>query len=206
MMEPEKIYELLKEKIIWLDLRPESVLNLSQLATFFNVSRTPIKEALILLQGEGWVLRQGTHFMITPLSLERIKGAAEIRLVMEVEANIWAMHRITPEALSVLSELEKEILQLDDTATNRQMVEIDLRFHRSLFEATKNSQVAELLERLLSHYLRFWLSIPREIERQSFFAETLDIIRAIKTKDEARLRAASSTHINKSVDEIMSKF
>jgi DNA-binding GntR family transcriptional regulator len=205
-MEPEKIYELLKEKIIWLDLMPESVLNLSELAKSFVVSRTPIKEALILLQGEGWVLRQGQHFMVTPLSLDRIRGTAEIRSVMEVQGNIWAMYRITPEELAALGELEKEILQLDDEASNRQMVELDLRFHRRLFQGTKNSQLAQLLERLLSHYLRFWLSIPREIEAQSFFAETLEIIRAIEKKDEARLRAASTAPINKSVDEIMSRF
>jgi DNA-binding GntR family transcriptional regulator len=205
-MEPEKIYELLKERIIWLDLMPESVLNLSELARSFGVSRTPIKEVLILLQGEGWVLRKGSHFMVTPLSLDRIRGTAEIRTVMEVQANIWAMYRMTPEGLAALGELEKEILQLDDAVSNRQMVELDIRFHRTLFQGTKNSQLAQLLERLLSHYLRFWLSIPREIGRQSFFAETLEIIRAIEAKDEARLRAASAAHIKKSVDEIMSTF
>ena len=205
-MEPEKIYELLKEKIIWLDLMPESVLNLSELAKSFGVSRTPIKEVLILLQGEGWVLRQGSHFMVTPLSLDRIRGTAEIRSVMEIQANIWAMHRITPKELAALGELEKEILQLDDAASNRQMIELDVKFHRTLFQGTKNSQLVQILERLLSHYLRFWLSIPHEIEPQSFFAETLEIIRAIEAKDEARLRAASAAHIKKSVDEIMSTF
>jgi DNA-binding GntR family transcriptional regulator len=197
---------LLKEEIIWLDLMPESVLNLTELARSFNVSRTPIKEALIFLQAEGWVLRQGPHFMVTPLSLDRIRGTAEIRSVMEVQANIWAMHRITPEELAALGELGKEIMQLDESASNRQMIELDVKFHQRLFQGTKNSQLAQLLDRLLSHYLRFWLSIPREIGRQSFFAETLEIIRAIEAKDEARLRAASAAHIKKSVDEIMSTF
>jgi DNA-binding GntR family transcriptional regulator len=205
-MEPEKIYELLKEKIIWLDLMPESDLNLSELARSFGVSRTPIKEALIYLQAEGWILRNGPHFLVTPLSLDRIKGAAEIRSVMEVQANIWAMDRITPEELAALDTLEKEILQLDDAASNRQMIELDVEFHRRLFQGTKNSQLAQLLERLLSHYLRFWLAIQREIEPQSFFAETLEIIRAIEAKDEARLRAASAAHIKRSVDQIMGTF
>ncbi len=205
-MESEKIHELLKEKIIWLDLMPESLLNLSEMAKSFGVSRTPIKEVLIILQGEGWLLRQGSHFMVTPLSLERIRETTEIRSIMEVQGNIWAMYRITPEELAALGELEKEILQLDDMASNRQMIELDVKFHRRLFQGTKNSQLAQLLEQLLSHYLRFWLSIPREINPKSFFAETLEIIRAIKAKDEARLRAAGAAHIKKSVDEIMSTF
>lgn len=205
-MEPEKIYELLKEKIIWLDLMPESVLNLSELAESFRVSRTPIKEALILLQADGWVLHQGSHFMVTPLSLDRIRETAEIRSVMEVQGNIWAMYRITPEELAALGEMEKEILQLDDATSNRQMIELDVKFHRTLFQGTKNNQLAQILKWLLSHYLRFWMSIPREIEPQSFFADTLEIIQAIKEKDEVGLRAASAAHIKKSVNEIMRTF
>ena len=205
-MEPEKIYELLKEKIIWLDLMPESVLNLSELAESFRVSRTPIKEALILLQADGWVLHQGSHFTVTPLSLDRIRETAEIRSVMEVQGNIWAMYRITPEELAALGEMEKEILQIKDTASNKKMIELDVKFHRTLFQGTKNNQLAQILKWLLSHYLRFWMSIPREIEPQSFFADTLEIIQAIKEKDEVGLRAASAAHIKKSVNEIMRTF
>ena len=205
-MEPSKIYELVREKIIWLDLMPESILNLSELAESFEVSRTPIKEALIFLQADGWVLHQGSHFMVTPLSLDRIKEITEIRSLIEVQANIWAMNRITPEELTALGELEKEILQIDDTSSNNQMIELDVKFHQSLFRAAKNSQLAQLLERMLGHYLRFWLAIPREIEPQSFFAETLEIIQAIKAKDEVKLRMSSVEHIKRSVDEIMGSF
>jgi len=205
-MEPSKIYELVREKIIWLDLRPESILNLSELAESFEVSRTPMKEAMILLQADGWVLHQGSHFMVTPLSLDRIKEITEIRSLIEVQANIWAMNRITAKESAALGELEKELLQIKDTASNKKMIELDVKFHRSLFRAAKNSQLVQLLERMLGHYLRFWLSIPCEIEPQSFFAETLEIIQAIKAKDEVKLRTSSAAHIKRSVDEIMGSF
>jgi DNA-binding GntR family transcriptional regulator len=205
-MEPGEIYKLLREKIIWLDLMPESYLNLSELAESFGVSRTPIKEVLILLQADGWVLRHGSHFMVTPLSLGRIKEITEIRNIIEVQANIWAMERMNADELAFLDELKKEILEIGDAPSNRQLVEMDVKFHRTLFQATKNSQLAQMLERLLIHYLRFWLSIPREIEPRSFFAETLEIIQAVKAKDEVRLRAISAAHIKNSVDGIMGAF
>ena len=205
-MESGEIYKLLREKIIWLDLMPESYLNLSELAESFGVSRTPIKEVLILLQAEGWVLRHGSHFMVTPLSLGRIKEITEIRNIIEGQANILAMDRITSEELAVLGELRKEILKIKDATSNWQLIELDVKFHRTLFQATKNSQLAQLLEQLLIHYLRFWLSIPREIEPQSFFTETLEIIQAVEAKDDVRLRAASAKHIKNSMDEIMGDF
>jgi DNA-binding GntR family transcriptional regulator len=125
---------------------------------------------------------------------------------MEVQANIWAMDRVTSKEMAVLDELKKEIFEIGDVPSNRQLVEMDVKFHRSLFKSTKNSQLAQMLERLLIHYLRFWLSIPREIEAQSFFSETLEIIEAVKAKDDVRLRAASINHIKNSVDEIMGTF
>jgi DNA-binding GntR family transcriptional regulator len=205
-LESRKIYEALKKRIIWLDFKPESVLNLSELAQTFRVSRTPIKEVLIMLQAEGWVLRQGSHFMVTPLSLNRIKEMTEIRCVMEVQANVWAMNRITPEELAYLNAVGKEVRQLCDEATNKQMVELDVKFHNTLFVASKNTQLVQLLERLLSQYLRFWLAIPGRITRKSFFVETLEIIEAIEAKDEDRLRTASVAHIRRSMNEIMGMF
>jgi DNA-binding GntR family transcriptional regulator len=56
-MEPGKIFEVIYRRIINLDFVPERVLNLSELAEIFKVSRTPIKEALISLQAEGLVIR-----------------------------------------------------------------------------------------------------------------------------------------------------
>ena len=205
-MEPKKIYELLREKIIWLNLMPESYLNLSELAGSFKVSRTPVKEALIFLQADGWVLRHGQHFMVTPLSLGRIKEITEIRAILEIQANLWAMERISSEELAELNKLREEIEGLGDAPSNRQLVELDFRFHRGLYHATKNSQLAQSLDRLLSHYLRFWLSIPREIEPKSFFKETVEIIQAVEAKDNVRVREASTEHIKKSIDEIMGTF
>jgi len=205
-MESQKIYSSLKEKIIWLDIQPESVLNLSELAKTYGVSRTPIKEALVFLQADGWVLRRGSHVMVTPLSLDRIKEITEIRSALEIQANVWAMERINREELGVLDDLKKKITQIDERATNKQMVELDTKFHQTLFRATRNSQLAILLDRLLSHYLRFWLSIPQEIEPNSFFSQTLEIIHAIESRDETKLRAATAEHIKESMDAIMGTF
>jgi DNA-binding GntR family transcriptional regulator len=123
---------------------------------------------------------------------------------MEVQANIWALQRITPEELAALDNLKSEILNLDDTAGNKHMIELDFKVHRILFNATQNDRLAKLLERLLSHYLRFWLSIPRQIVPKLFFTEVLEMIQAIEKKDEERLRKISIAHIENSVNEIMS--
>jgi len=202
-MDPLEIYANLKEQIIWLDLKPGNALNLVELSKSFGVSRNPITIALTRLDAEEWVVRQGTHFVVNPLTLNRIREITEIRSVLEVQANIWAMHRITPDELDTLRHLKSEINNLDDKSSNKEIVKLDVKFHSILFKASRNSHLATLLERMLCHYLRFWLSFTGNIDRTSFFSQAFNIIKAIEDKDEMRLRAASIEHIKVSLDQIM---
>jgi len=202
-MDPLEIYENLKEKIIWLDLKPGSALNLVELSKSFGVSRNPVTIALTRLDAEEWIVRQGSHYVVNPLTLNRIREITEIRSVLEVQANIWAMHRITPQEIDALESLKNEINNLDDKSSNKEIVKLDVKFHSIIFKASKNVQLSILLERMLCHYLRFWLSFTGNINRSSFFSQAFEIIKAIKDKDEMRLRAASVEHIKVSLDEIM---
>jgi len=202
-LEPNEIFSALRKKIIHLALPPESVLNLSDLAKEFKVSRTPIKEVLISLQAEEWIMRHGSHFVVTPLSLERIREVTEIRMIMEVQANIWAMERITPFELENLNLLKQQISGFTSHSSNQSIVDLDFTIHHTIFKAAKNIQLAKLLERLLSHYLRFWLSIPRQIDHRVFFKEALELIEAITIKDAALIRDCTASHIKNSVAQIM---
>ncbi|MCG8618074.1 MAG: GntR family transcriptional regulator [Desulfobacterales bacterium] len=202
-MDPDRIYAALRKKIIHLELAPESVLNLSDLAKEFQVSRTPIKEVLISLQAEEWIMRQGSHFIVTPLSLERIREITEIRMVMEVQANLWAMERITPAESRRLNELREQIHTFDANAGNQEIVDFDFDLHHFIFSITKNANLARILERILSHYLRFWLAIPRQIDHKDFFVETLELMDAIDQRDADLIRECTTSHIRNSVAQIM---
>lgn len=202
-MDPLTIYEDLKDKIIWLDLKPESTLNLVALSQEYRVSRNPVTIALTRLDAEEWVVRNGSHFVVSPLTVDRIREITEIRSVMEVQANLWAMQRMDDQGLAMLKTLRDEILTLRDGVSNKEIVELDVKFHQLLYKATKNKQLTTMLNRMLSHYLRFWLSSPNPIKRETFFKDEIEIIKALETKDEARLKAATSAHIKASLDEIM---
>jgi DNA-binding GntR family transcriptional regulator len=203
-MDPIEIYEDLKEKIIWLDVCPDSTLNQAELAETYGVSRNPITIALTRLDAEEWVLRHGSHFVVSPLTLVRMREITEIRSALEMQANLWAMHRITKPGLDELRALGNEIKKLSPRASKREMVRLDFNFHRIIYRETQNNQLAQMLEKLLSHYLRFWLSGPQEIKKETLFNDTLEMIKAFENKDELSLRAATAAHIKASLEKIMS--
>ena len=202
-MDPNEIYSELRKRIIHLTLAPESVLNLSDLAKEFNVSRTPIKEVLISLQAEDWIMRQNSHFIVTPLSMDRIRETTEIRMVLEIQANIWAMERITPLELDSLNQIKRQISTFNEKSSNQDFIDYDFTIHRTIYKIAKNAQLANLLERILGHYLRFWLSIPRQIDPKIFFSDSLQLIEAINRKDKALIRECTTRQIGNSVAQIM---
>ena len=106
-------------------------------------------------------------------------------------------------SLAALRRLRKEIQALDKKAAKKEIVQLDFKFHQTIYQQTRNHQLAGLLERLLSHYLRFWLSSPGKIDPDIFFKDALDIMDAIEAKDEALLKATSASHIKVSLDTIM---
>jgi GntR family transcriptional regulator, rspAB operon transcriptional repressor len=203
-MDPATIYEDLKEKIIWLDISPDSTLNQVELAEAYGVSRNPVTVALTRLAAEDWVVRHGSHFVVSPLTLVRMREITEIRSVLETQANLWAMHRMTPAGLEELKALGNKIEKLSQGASRKEMVRLDFDFHRIIYRETQNHYLAQMLERLLSQYLRFWLSGPQEIKKAALFDDTLAMIKAMESKDEISLRASTAAHIKLSLDKIMS--
>jgi DNA-binding GntR family transcriptional regulator len=202
-MEPHSIYEDLKAKIIWLELLPSATLNLVELANSYGVSRNPVMLALTRLDAEELVVRQGVHFVVSPLTVARMREITEIRSVLEPQAHLWAMQRIGAEGLAGLRAFRREIETVDREASKRRVVELDFRFHRLIYRETRNQQLALMLERLLGHYLRFWLSSPQEIVAADFFRETLGVIAAVENGDAAGLMAAAEQHIRVSLDTII---
>ena len=201
--DPIKIYDDLKQKIIWLDLTPDSTINQAELSESYGVSRNPLTIALTRLDAEGWVVRHGMHFVVSSLTLDRMRELTEIRSVLETQAVFWAMHRMTQSGLQDLRSLGNAIRKLSPRATKKEMVQLDFNFHKIIYREAHNQQLAQLLERLLSDYLRFWLAGPKEIKKETLFNDTLAMIKAIENRDEISLRASIAAHVKASLDKIM---
>jgi len=205
-MDAREIFEDLKQRVITLNIEPEANLNISDLAEQYGVSRTPVKEAIIYLEAEDWIYRNGNHFTVSPLTLDRMRDNTEIRLILEVEANVLAMKRMTPAVMADLDSILHKISLLDGSPDNEEMVNLDMEFHKTIYHATGNGQMAALLERMLFGYLRFWLSRSHNHMSDDFFLQAQEMVEAIRNGDEAKLRELTVSHIKLSLTTIVGMF
>ena len=70
------VYDLLRDEILDLTLPPGSPIDEVQLAERFSMSRTPIREALVRLAGEGLIDRKSTRLNSSHLDLSRMPSSA----------------------------------------------------------------------------------------------------------------------------------
>lgn len=132
----DQVYVYLRRQILNLSLKPGALLSKIELAKFFNVSVTPIRDAILRLAEEGLVdvfPQHGTS--VSAIDIDSAKYAHFLRLSLEVEIARRLAVADAPELLTELGHVV-ESLRLNLSQENFDaFIESDFEFHRRLFVA-----------------------------------------------------------------------
>jgi DNA-binding GntR family transcriptional regulator len=148
----EKIYELLREQIIFGNYAPGSRVDIKKLCDQYNVSPQPIKEAIFRLAGERFITivpRKGTY--VRQASLKDLVNMVESRLMYESGAIDLAVDRTTEKDIRQLEDLCKNFLQ-GKNVTYKEIQEKNLAFHRAVVSLAKNEWLDNAYGLLMDHY------------------------------------------------------
>ena len=142
------VYQLLREAIVSGRYKPGARLNESQLARDFNISRIPIREALLQLREHGLVMNHERRGMfVTELTEEDVQRINSLRIVLEAEALRLCQPRMTKQLAAKLTSLVDR-MEKPRAATEIDSANLDLEFHRTLWEASGNPYLAKTLDSL----------------------------------------------------------
>ena len=133
---PEKIFKVLRDRIIYMEYAPERLLLEKDICEEFKVSRTPVREAIQKLKEMKLVTvipRYGTY--VSSVDINEIRCAFEVKIKLEGLAGEVAAKRITPDKLAELKSLIEKADGLLNESGHRQFIEIDLQFHEIMYEA-----------------------------------------------------------------------
>ena len=213
-----RLYERLVDKILGLissgawkpgfRLPPER-----ELSEAFGVSRTVVREAVKALEargvlesiaGSGVSVRLADFNMVSQ-SLQTYMQLSnrvdfeirlnEVRRVLEVEMVALAASRITPEQLTELHQICKQMREGQNTA--KQMAELDFRLHVTLAEATQNDLfkvlLAPLIHQLRDQIILTWEDFLRPVEE--VFDQHEAIVSAVQSGDADAARQAMTKHL-----------
>jgi DNA-binding GntR family transcriptional regulator len=183
----DRVYSSIRKAILTLDLSPRELLVESVLAKRYRVSKTPIREALAILQRDGLVEalpRKG--YLVTPITVHDLHELFELRIALEGSAAELAAMRVTPAEIEHLATLKPP-----DVTSHREMhkfLDYNREFHVAVARASRNARLVQLIEQVNEEMSRL-IAASYEI------GEHAGIIDALRNGDPVRARAQMVEHI-----------
>lgn len=192
-------YEQILELLLSGSIEPGWMATERRLAETLNMSRTPVRDALLMLEGEGLLVRQGSRgLQVRQIRTEDYMEALQVRQLLEPEAARIAAGRVST---SVLDSLSQELEMLLDVAgggkskPDRAVVrELDDLLHDSISKATGNQQLVQIVKMLRRQTQIFDLrSMPERLDATC--QEHLALVMALRKGDGDEAAALMKLHI-----------
>ncbi len=199
----EQVYRRVREAILAGEIAPGAVMSQVALADELGVSRTPLREALRMLQSEGLVDAQANRRVtVTPLSAMDLEELVVMRVTLEAEAIRLSVPRLTPEDIAAL---EGRLAEMVHFATAEDYGRWNLphaAFHRGL-TARAGTRVNALLAQLFDHGERYRRLHIAKASSAWFTAGHREILDACKAGDRNLAGRLLAQHLSRSAFDVM---
>ncbi|MCD2492554.1 GntR family transcriptional regulator [Lacrimispora sp. NSJ-141] len=202
------VYNNLKERIINGDLRPGTRLREEDLSAEMNISRAPIREALNMLERDGFttiVPRKGA--IVAEVMKEDILYIWEMRALLEPYAAKVSTADIPEEKIAETKRFLFRVM--DHPGDLAQYVNSDLEVHEMMVDYLSNRFLKSILQNMKAHSLRLrWAAEYDNEETQESIVEDatrehLDIIYAFEKRDEDLVYRAVQKHVENSAERLL---
>lgn len=193
----QRAYEILRDRLIMLDIAPGDPINEAGLAVDLGVGRTPVREALKRLVTDHLVVsypRRGTF--ATRVDITDLADICELRAVLEPLAARKAAANLRAEVHAEMSRTAREIEAFDLEGSRRALMEFDIGVHRMIYEAAENAHLEEALVRLDNLATRIWcLLLDRLPSVTGHLDEHVDLLDAIAAGERGLAAQLAADHV-----------
>ncbi len=197
------VYEGLKNDILSLQLIPGQAISENEICKKFEVSRTPVRDALWRLQEQGFVTTlpyRGSY--VTKLNMSEIKQMIYMRIAVEEKIISDFMEKATPMILEEVRYLirKQEAIILEKDFTPDQFYYLDLEMHSIWFEVTGMKKIWEIIQAAQVHYTRYkMLDFETETDYDRIIKEHTKLFEMIQKKDKEGLTTSLRDHLSYSI-------
>ena len=193
--------ERIRELIISGEIGAGETLRQEELSVRLGVSRTPLREAMIILQSEGLVINhphKGT--VVYKPTVAELQEIYATRLLLEPAAARLATRNMTP---AVLAEVDSIVHEMTATTTPWQLIRLNHEFRYAFYSASGNRTLADTIRGLTLRaepYVGILVSgLNRPFTDQAFAA----LLEAIRRGDGDRAAAVTQAHLEATVANVL---
>ena len=195
------VFHTLREAILKGELKPGERLMELQLAAKLGVSRTPIREAIRMLEQEGLAVtipRKGAE--VAKMTEKDMQDVLQIREALDELAASVACERIKPEQLAELRQTMHAVEEAVETGEVKRIAEADVRFHDIIYQSTGNPRLENILNNLREQMYRYRVEyLKNEKNYPTLLEEHNAIVEGLSERDKGKVTAAMQKHVKNQV-------
>ena len=207
----DSLYSEIQGRIITWQITPNEILVEARLAEEYNVSKTPVREALALLSQEGLVeVLPRVGYRVTSIGIGDVHEIFDLRLLLEPEAVALAAKRATKEEVLALLETNRkwlEKLAREESLSSKTYLRFHDSFHMGIANLSENRRLARFISALLRDSARVRMSDPlmsiRGIDEDRELPE--QVTQALFERNEEEARKLLHQHIADSKERILAQ-
>ncbi len=181
----ERVYKTLQQWIVNGTLLPGERLNDVELAKYFSVSRTPVREALQMLAEQKLVkMVPSSGTFVAPIDLQDIARVYELLIGLQFYAVELGIERITSEQLDALQQANESFYQYAQQNNIEKTIYADWEFHHCIAELSKNHYLVTYTEQLMMQTQRNELHFFKScVQPEQSYQVHKQILHALKDHD-----------------------
>jgi GntR family transcriptional regulator, rspAB operon transcriptional repressor len=193
------LHQTIKGEILGGTLPSGHAITESELALRFRVSRTPVREALSLLEKEG-LLQRLPHrgYIVSTFTMDDVLDLLQLRVILEQEAIRLVAARKGPEVADALERVNNAGINGD-----MKPVEANHRFHQIIAEETGNKMMAEVLTMLHDRFMRLAYGYTASLNPDQILWGHPETIEALRRSDPEAAAASIVQQLRQFQDRIL---
>jgi DNA-binding GntR family transcriptional regulator len=201
----EWVYVRIKAAILNLDFAPGSQLQVQELSREMEVSRTPVREALLRLQKDGLVdVLPRVGFFVTKLAPRDLEELYELREILESRAVYDAVLSMRDEEMHTFFEINISTQAAVEKEDSAGFLEAEIAFHNFLTESSRNKRLVAMVESMrdLTYRWRI-LSLNSKEDIRASLKEHKKIADAVQKRDAVLASRLMGEHIQNAKNRIV---
>ena len=204
----EQVYKIIKNKIIWHEIKPRERIIDKKLAEELGVSRSMVRQVFTVLTKEELLkITPRNGFYVREITKKEIEEIYNIRKVLEGYATELAVPKITSGDIAALEEIFRKAkgdLEKDEV---KSFIEADIILHKIIVDKCGNESLIKIINKNNDKYAFYRVADFKILKRakESYF-EHYEILVAIKKKDIKLSTKLIAKHIENAKRVILNNF
>ncbi len=199
------VYTEVRSRIVSLQLPPQTTLSRAELAEQFNVSQSPVREAILRLEQDGLVVSYPqSRTEVTKIDVVRIREEHFLRIATECEV-VRQLSKLRPAALLAKAKgfIKMQEALVDDVEQAGMFRQLDEAFHAALFAGVGQSNLHAHVTARCGNLARVRsLDLPRAVKMMSVLKGHKAAIEAIEAGDGEAAAEAMREHLSGTMERL----